>query len=72
MQKTQVEPRRHWRESRSRTLVFHFLSSVQCPRMRICLVGTVNSLNIEHPTPNIQRPILMSLRFIYFKTSESR
>jgi hypothetical protein len=38
--------------------------------MKLHLAGTVNRLNVEHPTPNIQRPILMALRFIYFKTSE--
>ena len=27
-------------------------------------------MNVEHPTPNIERPILMTLRFIYFKTSK--
>jgi hypothetical protein len=34
------------------------------------LAGTVNRLNVEHRTPNIERPILMTLRFIDFKTSE--
>ena len=28
--------------------------------------------NVEHRTPNFERPILMTLRFIDFKTSESR
>jgi hypothetical protein len=42
------------------------------PRMKLRLVGTVKRLNVEHRTPNIQRPILMTLCFIYFKTSESR
>jgi hypothetical protein len=28
-------------------------------------------MNVEHRTPNIERRILMSLRFIVFKTSES-
>jgi len=32
---------------------------------------TVKRLNVEHRTPNIERRILMTLRFIYFKTSES-
>jgi hypothetical protein len=27
-------------------------------------------MNVEHRTSNIERPILMALRFIYFKTSE--
>jgi len=40
-------------------------------RMRLSLPGTVNILNVEHRTPNIERPMLMTLRFIYFKTSES-
>jgi len=31
---------------------------------------TENRLNVEHRTPNIERPILMTLRFIYFKTRE--
>jgi len=26
--------------------------------------------NVEHRTSNIERPILMALRFIYFKTNE--
>jgi hypothetical protein len=34
------------------------------------LAGTVNRLNVEHRTPNIERPILTTLRFIDFKTSE--
>jgi hypothetical protein len=34
------------------------------------LAGTVNRLNVEHRTSNIERPILMTLRFIDFKTSE--
>jgi hypothetical protein len=40
------------------------------PRMKLRLAGTVNRLNVEHRTSNIERPILMALRFIYFKTSE--
>jgi hypothetical protein len=32
--------------------------------------GTVNRLNVEHRTPNIERSILMTLRFIDFKTCE--
>jgi hypothetical protein len=39
-------------------------------RMRLRLAGTVNRLNIEHRTSNIEHPILMTLRFIDFKTSE--
>jgi hypothetical protein len=34
------------------------------------LAGTVNRLNVEHPTSNIERPILMTLSFIDFKTNE--
>jgi hypothetical protein len=34
------------------------------------LAGTVNRLNVEHRTPNIERRILMTLRFIDFKTNE--
>jgi hypothetical protein len=40
--------------------------------MKLRLVGTVYRLNVEHRTPNIERPILMTLRFIYFKTSQPR
>jgi hypothetical protein len=38
--------------------------------MKLDLAGTVNGLNVEHRTSNIERPIMMTLRFIYFKTSE--
>ena len=38
--------------------------------MKLRLTGTENRLNVEHRTPNIERPILMTLRFIYFNTSE--
>jgi hypothetical protein len=38
--------------------------------MKLRLAGTVNRLNVEHRTSNIERPILMTLRFIDFKTSE--
>jgi hypothetical protein len=41
-------------------------------RMKLRLPGTVKRLNVEHRTSNIERRILMTLRFIYFKTSESR
>jgi len=27
---------------------------------------SVSILNVEHRTPNIERPMLMTLRFIYF------
>jgi hypothetical protein len=40
-------------------------------RMKLRLRGTVKRLNIEHRTSNIERRILMTLRFIYFKTNES-
>jgi hypothetical protein len=36
----------------------------------IKLAETVNRLNVEHRTLNIERPILMTLRFIDFITSE--
>jgi hypothetical protein len=39
-------------------------------RMKLHLDGTVNRLNVEHRTSNIECPILMTLRFIDFKTSE--
>jgi len=29
------------------------------PRMKLSLIGTVNRLNVEHRTLNIERPILM-------------
>jgi hypothetical protein len=32
----------------------------------------LRKLNVEHRTPNIERRILMTLRFIVFKTTESR
>jgi len=38
--------------------------------MRFRLAGTVKRLNIEHRTSNIECPILMTLRFIDFKTNE--
>jgi DNA-directed RNA polymerase subunit L len=45
------------------------------PYMKLRLAGTVNhakdvilkQLNVEHRTFNIEHPILMALRFIYFK-----
>jgi hypothetical protein len=40
------------------------------PYMKLRLAGTVNRLNVEHRTSNIERPILMTLRFIDFKTNE--
>jgi hypothetical protein len=41
-------------------------------RMKLRLAGTMNRLNVEHRTPNVERRILMTLRFIYFKTSEPK
>jgi hypothetical protein len=38
--------------------------------MKLELAGTVNRLNVEHRTSNIERRIMMTLRFIYFKTSQ--
>jgi hypothetical protein len=39
-------------------------------RMKLRLPGTMNRWNIEHRTSNVEHRILMTLRFIYFKTSE--
>jgi len=35
--------------------------------MKLYIEEVVNKLNIEHRTSNIERPILMALRFIFFK-----
>ena len=48
---------------------YDFCSRVKL-HMRFHLVGTVKRLNVEHRTSNIECPILMTLRFIDFKTSE--
>jgi hypothetical protein len=40
--------------------------------MNLPLTGTVKRINVEHRTPNIERPILMALRFTHFKKSESQ
>jgi len=40
--------------------------------MKLRLSETVKRLNVEHRTPNIEHRILMTLRFIDFKTSESQ
>jgi hypothetical protein len=40
------------------------------PNMKLYIDETVNKLNIQHRTSNIERPISMTLRFIYFKTNE--
>jgi hypothetical protein len=42
------------------------------PRLKLHVFETVNRLNIDHRTSNIEPPILMALRFIYFKTSQSQ
>jgi hypothetical protein len=41
-------------------------------RMKLGLFGTLKRLNVEHRTPNIEHPMLMVLRFIYFKRNEPR
>jgi hypothetical protein len=33
--------------------------------MKLQVAETVNELNVEHRTPNIERSIMMALRFIY-------
>jgi hypothetical protein len=38
--------------------------------MKLRLAETVNRLNVEHRTSNIERRILMTLRFIDFKKNE--
>jgi len=38
--------------------------------MKLFLAETAKRLNVEHRTSNVERPILMTLRFIYFKTSQ--
>jgi len=40
------------------------------PRMKLRLARTIKRLNVEHRTSNIEPPILMALRFIYFKLTE--
>ena len=44
------------------------------PTYQISNLGqaTVKKLNVEHRTSNFQRPILMALRFIYFKKAKRR
>jgi hypothetical protein len=39
-------------------------------RMKLRLAGTMNRWNVEHRTSNVEHRILMTLRFIDFKTSE--
>jgi hypothetical protein len=34
------------------------------------LFGTADRLNIEHRASNVERPIMMALRLIFFKASE--
>jgi hypothetical protein len=53
------------------------LKNMQCrdittSYMKLRLSGTANRLNVEHRTSNIERRILMALRFIESKTSESQ
>jgi len=38
--------------------------------MKLRLAETMNRLNVEHRTSNIERRILMTLRFIDFKNSK--
>jgi hypothetical protein len=38
--------------------------------MKLRMAETAKRLNVEHRTPNVERPILMAQRFIYFKTSQ--
>ena len=45
-------------------------SSLTPAYMKLRIIGTVNRLNVEHRTSNIKHPILMTLRFIYLKTSK--
>jgi hypothetical protein len=40
--------------------------------VKIRLAEAVHSLNVEHRTSNIERRILMTLRFVDFITNESR
>ena len=49
-----------------------FSHNTKFPCVELRLPGTVKRLNVEHRTSNIERRILMTLRFIYLKTSESR
>jgi hypothetical protein len=41
-------------------------------RMKPRLAGTMNRWNVEHRTSNVEHRILMTLRFIDFKTSEPK
>jgi hypothetical protein len=41
-------------------------------RMKPRLAGTMNRWNVEHRTTNVEHRILMTLRFIDFKTSEPK
>jgi len=38
--------------------------------MYLHMVGQVKGLNVEHRTPNIERRIMMALRFIYLICSK--
>jgi hypothetical protein len=41
-------------------------------RVKLRVVVTLNSLNVEHRTSNFERQILMALCFIYFETRKSK
>jgi hypothetical protein len=51
----------------SKTDLGYFSVLFHINRMKLGLTETMNRLNVEHRTSNIERPILMTLRFIYFK-----
>jgi hypothetical protein len=55
-----------------RTELFVRTLSLMKLRMRYHLAGTVTRLNVEHRTPNIERWIVMTLRFVDLMTSESK
>jgi hypothetical protein len=40
--------------------------------MKLHLYGTLNRLNVEHRTSNIEPPILMALCFIYLKQANRK
>ena len=40
--------------------------------MKLHVIASVNRLNVEHRTSDFERPIIMVLRFIYFKMNELR
>ena len=64
---------RHWRcRSKLTDQRLRFDVNPKAPRMKLRLAGIANRLNVEHRTSNIERRILMALRFIDFKTSEAQ